>query len=387
MSEHPKPEMQYTPSAIRTGLRWAAMGTTAAVFIGLMAAGISGLNMMASANAPVEAPQPVPVAAKAVNASDGYTIKERFVGRLEPARQTDLAFERAGLVESILVDEGAIVGAGDAIAHLDTAKLEAERDRLNARRRQLEAQLGLATVTAKRRLRLLKSGHDTVERYDQARYALGGIVAEIESVDASLKAIDVDVAKSVLRAPFAGKVGARMIDEGAVVSSGTAVIHVLETAHRQVRIGVSVEASGDLKVGAHYTLAAGGRPLAGTLVTLRPDLSTGTRTITALFDVGGAERIPFGEIIELGLERFVAEPGHWVPIDALSEGRKGLWTVFTLSGEGGERSVAREAVEVLHAEQARAFVRGTLTGGAMVVVNGNNRIVPGQRVALAASGE
>jgi len=387
MSEQPTTEQPVKRSALKTAIRWAGMGTTAAVFVGLMAAGISGLHIMASANAPVEAAPPVPVAAQPVETADGYTVKERFVGRLEPARQTELAFERAGLVEQIMVDEGAVVGAGDVIAHLDTAKLQAERDRLNARRRQLESQLGLAKVTVSRRQRLLKTGHDTVERYDQARYALDGIVAEIESVDASLKAVDVDIAKSVLHAPFSGKVGARMIDEGAVVSSGTGVIHLLETGHRQVRIGVSVDAADSLKVGAGYSLSADERALTGKLVALRPDLATGTRTITALFDIDRAEGIPFGEIVELALGRFVAQPGLWVPVDALSEGRKGLWTIFTVRDGADGRTVAREAVEVLYAEQSRAFVRGTLTGGAMVVVAGNNRIVPGQRVALAAAAE
>ena len=385
MSEQPTTEKPEKRSALRTGLKWAGMGTTALVFIGLMGAGISGLRMMASANAPAEAAPPIPVAAQPVQTAKGYTVKERFVGRLEPARQTQLAFERAGLVQKIMVDEGGVVNEGDIIAHLDTAKLRAERDRLRARRRQLESQLGLAKVTISRRERLLKTGHDTVERYDQARYALDGVVAEIESVDASLKSVGVDITKSVLHAPFAGKVGARMIDEGAVVSSGTGVMDLLETGHRQVRIGVSVDASNDLEIGGSYSLSAGERPLSGKLVALRPDLSTGTRTITALFDIEQAEQVPFGEIIELALERFVAEPGLWVPVDALSEGRKGLWTIFTVrDGEEG-RTVAREAVEVIYAEQSRAFVRGTLTGGAMVVVRGNNRIVPGQRVALATA--
>ena len=134
-----------------------------------MAGGIAGLHHMANATAPVEATPPVPVRAETVTASTGYTVEERFVGRLEPARRTELAFERNGLVTEVLVEEGDLVEAGEPVARLDTDKLKAERAQLSARRRELQSQLGLANLTLKRKKRLMDAGHDTVERHDQAR--------------------------------------------------------------------------------------------------------------------------------------------------------------------------------------------------------------------------
>ena len=40
-------------------------------------------------------------------------------------------------------------------------------------------------------------------------------------------------------------------------------------------------------------------------------------------------------------------------------------------------------VEVLHVENEKAYVRGNLSTISRIVVNGTNRIIPGQRVALA----
>ena len=93
--------------------------------------------------------------------------------------------------------------------------------------------------------------------------------------------------------------------------------------------------------------------------------------------------LPFGEVMELALDRHVSEPGFWVPLSALVEGRKGLWTVYTLGNSDGDSVVRREAVEILHTERTRAFVRGTIEAGAQIVLDGTNRVVPGQRVALA----
>jgi RND family efflux transporter MFP subunit len=368
---------------LKRSIRWAAMGATALTFVGLMAAGIAGLHHMANATAPVEAVPPVPVHAETVTSAPGYTVHERFVGRLEPARQTRLGFERSGLVTHVLVEEGDIVEKGQPVARLDTAKLLAERGVLDAKRRELEAQMRLAELTVERKKRLMDTGHGSVEQHDEARFGLARFVAAIENIDASIESLDVDIEKSVLRAPFAGRVGERLMDEGTVASPNLPVIHLLEAERRQVRIGVSVEASSKLTRDRTYSLSAAGRAFSAKLVVVRPDLSTSTRTVSAVFDVEGAEHLPFGEVMELALDRHVSEPGVWVPLAALVEGRKGLWTVYTVAVADGERVVKREAVEILHAERARAFVRGTLASGAQIVLNGTNRVVPGQRVAVA----
>lgn len=370
---------------LKRTVRWGAMAAVTATFVGLMVVGITGLHRMANATAPVNAAAPLPVRAETVSAVSGYRMRERFVGRLEPARRTKLAFEREGLITEVLVDEGDVVKQGDKIARLDTAKLNTERSRLTARRRELEAQLGLAELTLKRKKRLMASGHETVERHDQARFAVAGLLAAIENVEASLTSIDVDLAKSVLVAPFDGRIGARMIDEGAVVSPNLPVVDLLEVDRRQVRIGLSVEASSKLAHGKSYELTGNGGSYQAQLVTVRPDLSASTRTVTAVFDVRHAGRLPFGEIMELALDRFVEEPGVWVPLTALHEGVKGLWTVYTLKSSGAEQTVQRQVVEVLHTERARAFVRGTISDGAMLVLDGTNRVVPGQQVVLASS--
>jgi hypothetical protein len=44
-------------------------------------------------------------------------------------------------------------------------------------------------------------------------------------------------------------------------------------------------------------------------------------------------------------------------------------------------TIHQQQVEVLHAEQQRSYVRGTLTPGAWVVVAGADRLLEGQRVA------
>lgn len=363
--------------------RGTAMVLTGLTFIGLMGAGIAGLHIRASAEAPPEANPAVTVSYLTARFEDGYIVTERFAGRLEPARQTRLAFERAGLVTEILFDEGDRITAGTVVARLDTAQLKARRAQLLAQRRELQARLDLAKVTLTRQQSLQSKGWQSVQRFDEARFSVAELTASIARVNATIRSVDIDLEKSEIRAPFAGTVAARSIDEGAIVSAGTAVLELLEADVRQVRVGVSVAAAEALSTDQIYSLRSGGRTYPGRLISKRADLQTGTRTVTALFEARSATDVPFGDIVELALERRVKSRGAWLPTTALSEGRKGLWTVLTVVERDDKPVVAREAVEVLHVEAQRVFVRGTLSQGARIVLDGTNRVIPGQRVALA----
>lgn len=372
-------------SRIKAGLSLAAMTLTAATFVGLAAGGIVLLHMRADAEATVAPNPPITVAVRPVSSATGYTVKESFAGRLEPARQTRLAFERGGLVVSVDVEEGDRLSQKTIVARQDTSKLETERSRLEAQQREIAARLELAKATLKRQVALTKRGWQSEQSYDAARFSVAELSAAIERLNSSIRTINIDIEKSALKLPFTGTIAARFVDEGAVVDAGTPVVEIMETERRQVRVGVSVEAARDLEIGDHYQLSSGGNLFRGRLISKRPDLQTGTRTVTVLLETNHAANVPFGEIVELNLDRRIEAKGFWLPVAALSEGRKGLWTVLTVVQEGGEDIVAREAVEVLHVDDRRVFARGTLGDGARIVLNGTNRVIPGQHVAAATN--
>ena len=272
--------------------RTVFMTLTGLAFIGFMAGGIATLHIRANAEAAPDPNPPVSVAVRPVRLTSGYTIIERFAGRLEPVRQTHLSFERAGLVTDVFFEEGDQVSQGAVVARLDTAKLNVERDRVQAQRKELEARQALAKVTLDRQRVLESKGWQSEQRYDEARFQLAEISASIGRLDAGIASIDVDIGKSVLMAPYAGTVASRLIDEGTVVNAGTAVIELLESGARQVRVGVSVEAAQSLDKGHIYRLGAGGSVFKGRLISKRPDLQTGTRTATVLLEALGGEDVP-----------------------------------------------------------------------------------------------
>lgn len=369
-------------------LRFA--GASLAVVAALGAAGIATASFQERAalrnEASAQPPTPLPVATTRLVAETGYEIEERFAGRVEPARRTLLAFERAGTLVAVAVEEGARVEAGAVIARLDTRSLEAEEARLSARREEARAALDLARLTLARQDALSDRGHASAQRLDEARLAERAEMARLAEIEAALASLAVDLDKATLRAPFAGTIGARRLDEGAVVAPGAAVVEILESGRERVRIGLSREAAAGLAPGARVSVEIGGRLHRARLTALRPDLDGATRTLAALLDLDHPSGAAAGEIATLTVPRRVDEPGIWVPLASLAEGRRGLWSLLVAISDGEGARVAREPVEVLHVAGTRAFVRGAFAPGTALVADGPHRITPGQRVALHEGG-
>lgn len=73
--------------------------------------------------------------------------------------------------------------------------------------------------------------------------------------------------------------------------------------------------------------------------------------------------------------------GAWLPVNALSNGLRGLWRVFVLSSESNATIEAR-VVEVVYTDGNKAFVRGALKNGDVYVNEGTHKLAPGQMVAI-----
>ncbi|WP_269583901.1 efflux RND transporter periplasmic adaptor subunit [Roseibium sp. Sym1] len=373
----------------RTLLGFTTFSLNTALAGAVVMIGVTTIQMRAEEKPRIDAAPLTEVRFFRPDPQPGYEVARSFTGRLEPARQTDLAFELTGTIRQIRADEGDTVERGDVIARLDTRSLEAERRRQLANRKAAESDLELAELTLNRRRKLQQAGHVSEEVLDRARLAASRLQASLAQIDAAMETIDINLDKSVLRAPYDGRVGARLLDEGATATPGQPVLKVLESARPTVRIGLAPDVAGRLDREETFTIRIGSRAFEARFTGIRPDLQTRTRTIEALFELKGGTALPgFGQLAELTLSERIDAEGFWVPAASLKEGPRGLWTLLTLAeaGESNTHLVVREAVEVLHMDADRAFVRGTITGATRIVADGVHRVVAGQTVRLQKSG-
>ncbi|MDU8944991.1 efflux RND transporter periplasmic adaptor subunit [Ovoidimarina sediminis] len=359
------------------------IGTTSAVAIAgaLAYSGAGTLAARADLAPTVAAAPPLPVTTASLVLADSYTIRTEYSGRVEARQRTAIGFEQGGTIAALPLDEGDRVAEGAVVARLDTRALEADLAARVAARDALAARRDLAELTADRQKALLDGNHVSRQRYDEARLAVAGLEAEVRAAEATITSIEIALDKAVIRAPFDAVVGARRADVGARVAGGAPVIDLFEAAAPRFRAGLPAEVAAQIAPGDALEIEIGGITHAATVERLRDDIDPVTRTRDVLLALPEGAQAADGALGHITLTREVAGTGGWVATAALGEGIRGLWTLYLVDDTGAGPVARREAVELIHLDGDRAFVRGALPDGVQIVAEGPHRVADGQRIA------
>lgn len=345
---------------------------------------------------------PLPVTVVVTRRSEGYRIESRYAGRVVARRRSAIGFSRGGILQRIDVDDGDPVTMGQALASLDTRTLQAKAAELRAELDHSRAMLDVATARgeqaaalAKRRTALARKDFVSREAFEDAHFGEQIAAAEraaaqsaIRSAQATLDALQVDLDLSLLTAPYTGTVVARRLDEGSVVAAGEPVLEIAETDEVEFRVGVPVAVLSALTVGEDLRCVVADRETGCRLRRMLTTVDPETRTVTVVLTLppDGPPPRP-GDLGHLLLDRPVTSAGFWLPLAALTEGRRGLWAAYVVEGTGPDADtgqVSRRTLQLVHVDGDRAYVTGVLRDGDRVVADGTHRLVPGMRVVVPA---
>ena len=401
----------------------------ATVLLGLLWASVPG-EVKADAGPTLTSVETFPV-----QSENGYTTRRVFVGRIEAARKSDLAFEVAGLVQELHSEEGDRVEKGQVLARLDSQRLRSRRDELaaeldsqraildelregprsekieqaRARVKAWESRLELADSTRQRSREAFELNALAGLEWDQARLHRETVSRELEVASQQLRelengtrpekvraqegsvrrlisqiqTLDIDIQKSTLRAPYSGVLSARLADEGEVFAVGHSVFQLLEDRHLEARIGVASDEVGGLSPGDEKELEVAGKTVLSRVKAILPLREDRSRTVNVLFSIEDPDGLRDGDLVRLALEQFVPQKGFWVPLTALTESVRGLWAALALvpvSQSLEQYRLERRELELLVSQPDRAFVRGTIRDGEQIVAAGLHRLAPGQTV-------
>ncbi|MBT0586118.1 efflux RND transporter periplasmic adaptor subunit [Alteromonas oceanisediminis] len=313
---------------------------------------------------------------------------QRVVGRVESSNTAQLGFERAGLVNKVHVDDGAVVKQGQILASLDQDILNSQREQAAASVTRAQAQQTLAQSSFERIRGLVQSKLESQQRLDEAKQTLDVARAAVREATANLNTVNVNIAKSTLTAPFDGEITSRFVDQGTVVSQGQPVFELFATTARDVRIPMPAQLISQVSVGETYVLKDGSTHFTAVLKAIGKLRRLSTRTVDAVFELTDAATVDVlpGDLLSLDVKVEVRESGAWVPVGALSHGLRGLWNIYSVS-QDGQSTVTARSVEVLYSDGQFAFIRGAIAPEMLVVVSGTHRLAPGQAVAVTRVSE
>ncbi|MEM1035489.1 MAG: efflux RND transporter periplasmic adaptor subunit [Pseudomonadota bacterium] len=355
------------------------LGAVAIVAV-LLAVFVLGQRSQEGPFVPTAAPDPLSVDVVEVSLSQTFSLEERFTGIVSPRRTSRLGPQTGGRITRLYADVGDQVKAGRLLASLDTRALEAQLAAAEASVTEADAAHKLALATVQRQQTLFEKGHVAQQRVDEAVAQADSAKARIDAAKAQAATVQVQIDLARIIAPYSGVIMARMADEGAIAGSGQPIFELVENGRLEARIGLPARVADTLNVGDEYTLVSDQGDVAAKLRAATGVIEAGQRTVTTVFDVNDPSSVAAGAVIRLNLMRDVEESGLWLPVSALAEGERGLWSVYIAREADDDLRAVRSVVEIVHSEGDRAYVRGGIRNGDLVILDGLQRITPGQPV-------
>ncbi len=304
-----------------------------------------------------------------------------LVGTVEPWKRSVVASEVEGLVQAFTAEEGMKVKRGDLLARLRTKTLQIRLDSAMAIYRESGARYKQAKRDLKRFRALFKRELVTQKDFDDAVAEESALKEHLSQLDAEIRQVRDSLNKSRVVAPFDGWITQEFTEIGQWVEEGGPVVEVVDLSHVQVEIPLPERYVSHIQIHDPVTATFDGLPAfeaQGQVFSLVAQADRIARTFPVKVEIPNPGlAIKSGMVSRVTLRIDRPHQGLVVPKDALVL-RGGKTFVFRVN-EGTADQVPVTAI--LHVEDL-VEIEGPLQAGMDVVVEGNERLFPGQPVRI-----
>lgn len=295
------------------------------------------------------------------------TVKDEVAatGQIEALQSIDLRPEVEGRIVGILVREGQEVAAQTPLFQIDSSELSAQVA-------QLAAQRDLTNQDLARTKDLMAQNAASTSDLEHAE-------AAARSADAQYRLMSTRLARTTVRAPFAGIEGQRFVSLGDYVNNTTRLATLQTVSPMRATFNVPERYAQSLKQGQEVTFAVAAIPnraFAGEVDFVDPVVSLPGRTILVKAHVPNPQRLlQPGMFIEAHLVTAVRAKAVVVPEDAVVpvQGATFVWAVQ-------EGKAVRRQVGIGVRTPGYVEITSGLDAGEQVVVGGLELLFPGAPV-------
>lgn len=319
-------------------------------------------------------------------------LSTELAGRTVAYQLAEVRPQVNGLIKTRAFTEGSDVKAGQLLYQIDPASYQAALD--NARAAQAKAEANLTTSRLKAGRYDELAGIDAVSKQlrDDAQAALKQAQADVEAARAAVHSAQIDLDRTRVSAPIAGRIGRSAVTPGALVTANQAdamaAIQQLDPIYvdvtqssvellrlqRQLADG-TLQRDGSGQARVKLVLEDGSSyPLEGKLqfAELQVDPSSGSVTLRAVFPNPKHQLLP-GMYVRAQVHTGVQPQALLAPQSAVSRDARGHATALVLKdGKVEARQLQTSAVV-----NDQWVVTGGLAAGEQLIVDGLQRLRPG----------
>ncbi len=258
-------------------------------------------------------------------------------GTVQPLRQAMVKAKVSGDVRQVTVREGESVKAGQLLARIDTADLEAKLIERTGALESAKAQLAMAEKTQATNQALLKQNFISQNAYDNSESSRHVSEGSVKSAEAQVQLARNALRDAVATSPLTGIVAKRHVQVGEKVAFDSPLITIVDLTAMELQAAVPAVDVPELTIGKTVELTIDGfgdRRFTGRVERINPAAEPGTRAILVYVGIPNTDGALRGGMFATGRIALAASaPVPTLPATAIrtEAGQTYVWTV-----EGGK---------------------------------------------------
>jgi len=314
------------------------------------------------------------------------------IGTVEAYATVAIKSRVSGELVGVDFKEGQEVQKGDLLFTIDPRPYEVALQEAQAQLLKDKALADKAALDAKRYAELARKDLVSADKYEQFRTNAAALKAMVEADKASIENARLQLSFCYIHAPFKGRTGSLMVDEGSQVKANDdhGLVDIVQVTPIYVNFSVPQQSlaqirrfmtAGPLKVTAQIP---GDRdhPEEGILTFVDNRISSDTGTILLKGTFANTNRRLWpGEFVDVLLNLTERSGAIVVPSQAIQTGQNGMY-VFVIKAD---MTVESRPVVVGMTLGEESVIDSGLAAGEQVVTDGQLRLVPGSQVQIRPS--
>ena len=286
-------------------------------------------------------------------------------GTILPNESVDIKPEISGLVTKINFKEGQYVAKGTPLLYLNDNELQAQYQRLQYTQKLVQTQ-------ESRQKQLLAREAISQEEYDIVLNQYNTALSDIKLVQAQLE-------KTVIRAPFNGRLGLRQVSEGAVINASNIIVSIVNIDPIKLEFSIPERYAGLVTEGSsiYFSSESSTEEVEGKVYAFEPQIDAATRTIKlrAQSPNKSGKYLP-GMFVKIRFVLDVKEDALLVPAEAVIPELSG-YKVFVVGADG---NAEQRMIEIGTRTDTQVQVISGLKEGELVLTTGVMQVRQGMPV-------
>ena len=286
-------------------------------------------------------------------------------GTILPNESVDIKPEISGLVTKVNFKEGQYVTKGTPLVYLNDNELQAQYQRLQYTQKLVQTQ-------ESRQKQLLAREAISQEEYDIVLNQYNTALSDIKLVQAQLE-------KTVIRAPFNGRLGLRQVSEGAVINAANIIVSIVNIDPIKLEFSIPERYSGLIAEGSsiYFSSESSTEEVEGKVYAFEPQIDAATRTIKlrAQSPNKSGKYLP-GMFVKIRFVLDVKEDALLVPAESVIPELSG-YKVFVVGADG---NAEQRMIEIGTRTDTQVQVISGLKEGDLVLTTGVMQVRQGMPV-------